>query len=52
LGERVFITKKETGRDGKINGRPQNNGVYIRMVNAKDERGNIINKKGTVALIK
>ncbi len=51
-GEKVFMTKKENGWDGKINGQPQNSGVYIWMLKANDEHGNIINKKGTVALIR
>jgi len=51
-GERVFTTKKENGWDGKINGQPQNSGIYVWMLKANDEHGSIINKKGTVALIR
>jgi gliding motility-associated-like protein len=51
-GEKVFVTKRENGWDGKINGQPQNSGIYIWMLRAKDGHGNIINKKGTVALIR
>ena len=51
-GEKIFMTKKENGWDGKINGQSQNSGIYIWMLKANDEHGNIINKKGTVALIR
>jgi gliding motility-associated-like protein len=51
-GEKIFMTKKEIGWDGKLNGQSQNSGIYIWVLNAHDERGNIIHKKGTVALIR
>jgi len=51
-GQKVFTSKKENGWDGRIQGQPQNSGIYVWMLKAHDDRGNIINKKGTVALIR
>jgi gliding motility-associated-like protein len=51
-GEKIFTTKKENGWDGKINGQPQNSGIYVWILKANDEHGSIINKKGIVALIR
>jgi gliding motility-associated-like protein len=51
-GEKIFTTKKYNVWDGKINGHSQNSGIYIWMLKANDEHGNVINKKGTVALIR
>jgi len=50
--ERIFLTKKENGWDGTINGQSQNGGIYIWMLKASDEHSNVISKKGIVALIR
>lgn len=52
-GQQVFTTtQNKRGWDGTINGRLQNNGVFVWMVSAEDYLGNSIFLKGTVTLIR
>lgn len=52
-GERVFSTStRGEGWDGRIRGQIQTSGVYVWILNAVSPEGNIINRKGTVTLIR
>jgi gliding motility-associated-like protein len=52
-GQKVFFTTDyRKGWDGKWNGQKVDNGVYVVIANGIDFRGNVINKKGTVMLIR
>ncbi|MBS1510660.1 MAG: PKD domain-containing protein [Bacteroidetes bacterium] len=52
-GEMVFYTNDyNVGWDGTYKGQKQPEGVYVVMANGIDFRGNVINKKATVMLIK
>jgi gliding motility-associated-like protein len=53
FGQRIFSTTFEgSGWDGKINGALQNSGTYVWNVSGMDYAGNLINKKGSVILIR
>jgi gliding motility-associated-like protein len=52
-GQCVFQTSQEgSGWDGRINGIDQPPGTYVFMAQGKDYLGNMLNKKGTVVLIR
>jgi gliding motility-associated-like protein len=52
-GELVYSTSRnEEGWDGTINGKPQDTGTFVWMVQGTDYTGKIITKKGTVVLIR
>ncbi len=52
-GERVFATtNRGDGWDGKIRGQMQTSGVYVWILNAVSPDGKIINRKGTLTLIR
>jgi gliding motility-associated-like protein len=52
-GELVYSTSRnEEGWDGTINGKPQDTGTFVWMVQGVDYTGKIITKKGTVVLIR
>jgi PKD repeat protein len=52
-GQLVFTTKEPgKGWDGKINGITQPTGVFVWVLKAKDYQQRIINRKGTVVLIR
>jgi gliding motility-associated-like protein len=52
-GQLVFTTKQPgKGWDGRVNGINQPAGVFVWMVKAKDYLGKLIEKKGTVMLIR
>jgi gliding motility-associated-like protein len=52
-GKQVFYTKNQsTGWDGTINGKKQDTGTYVWMAAGIDYKGNIIDRKGTVILIR
>ncbi len=52
-GERVFSTRERNkGWDGKWRGRLQDPGAYIWTIKVADAQGKIIEKKGTVTLIR
>lgn len=52
-GQLLFSTSDYTkGWDGNWRGQKQNSGIFVVMVNAIDFKGNVINKKGTVMLIR
>ncbi len=53
LGQLVFSTNKiGQGWDGNVDGRPQDSGGYVWTVKGIDYTGKIINKKGTMVLIR
>ena len=52
-GQKVFSTKDPTiGWDGKTNGSTTQSDIYIWIVTVLDENGNLISRKGSLALIK
>jgi gliding motility-associated-like protein len=52
-GQLVFTTKNQSmGWDGTINGRLQDTGTYVWMTEGIDYKGNVIQRKGTVILIR
>ncbi len=51
-GEKIFTAKNNNGWNGTLNGQDQNSGVYIWTLDARDRQGTLINKKGTVVLIR
>lgn len=51
-GQKIFTAKNDSGWDGSIGGQAQNNGTYVWTLNAKDEQGKLITKKGTVIIIR
>lgn len=52
-GQQVFYTTDyNKGWDGLWQGQKQNSGVYVVMANGIDFKGNVIDKKGTVMLIR
>jgi len=40
------------GWDGTIKGKPADQGTYVWLIKGKDENGNVMEKKGTVTLIR
>jgi gliding motility-associated-like protein len=52
-GELMFNGSGETlGWDGNYNGKPQGPGGYVWIVQGKDFTGKVINRKGTMILIR
>ena len=52
-GQLIYMTQQtEGGWDGKINGKLQETGTYVYMVEGVDYLGKIIQKKGTTVLIR
>jgi len=52
-GYRVFYTKNAAeGWDGTIKGNPQDAGTYVYYVSLKSPAGRIVNRKGTILLLK
>lgn len=52
-GQKVFETKNiDEGWDGRLNGEPQPMGVYIYMVEAVTDAGNVFKQNGNVTLIR
>jgi gliding motility-associated-like protein len=52
-GQRIFTTHEPTkGWDGRVNGVLQSQGVFVWKLRAKDQHQKIIEKKGTVVLIR
>ncbi len=52
-GQHIFSTKNPgKGWDGTVNGQPQVTGTYVWMTEGIDFSGNIIQRKGTVVLIR
>ncbi|HEY2722589.1 MAG TPA: gliding motility-associated C-terminal domain-containing protein, partial [Chitinophagaceae bacterium] len=52
-GQLVFETRDWTRKwDGKIKGVPQSTGVYVWMLEYRDERGRKVSLKGTTVLIR
>jgi gliding motility-associated-like protein len=52
-GQLLFETKEtERGWDGSVNGTEQSSGTFVFMVRGTDFTGKIINKNGTVVLIR
>jgi gliding motility-associated-like protein len=52
-GQKVFSTSQNgKGWDGKSNGQPQGTGVYIWLIKVTDQQKKVIEKKGTVTLIR
>ncbi len=52
-GQQVFTTREAgKGWDGRINGTTQPQGMYVWALKAKDYKGNVIARKGTVLLIR
>ena len=52
-GKEIFSTTDyNKGWDGRWQGQKQDNGVYVVIANGIDFRGNVINKKATVMLIR
>lgn len=52
-GQQMFsTTDPKTGWDGKYMGRDQPAGVYVWIVAGTDYRGNVLNRRGTVVLVK
>ena len=52
-GQQIFYTTNyNKGWDGNWQGQKQNSGVFVVMVNGVDFKGNIIDKKSTVMLIR
>jgi len=52
-GRQVFLTKNASvGWDGTLNGRALDQGTYVWMAEAVDIHGKVIQKKGTVVLIR
>jgi len=52
-GQLVFTTKEVgKGWDGKIDGRDQPTGTYVWILRAKDYLGHVVEKKGTVLLLR
>lgn len=52
-GYRIFYTKNAgEGWDGTIKGNPQDAGAYVYYVSLKSPAGRIVNRKGTIMLLK
>lgn len=52
-GQQIFSTSERArGWDGKLNGIPQNTGVYVWQIRAVDRSGVTIERKGTFVLIR
>lgn len=52
-GQMLFTTTQiGKGWDGKLNGKDQDIGTYVYMVQGVDYQGKVITKKGTVVLIR
>ena len=52
-GQLIYTTNQSgKGWDGKLNGYPQPSGTYVWIVKAKNYLGNVIEKKGTVVLVR
>lgn len=52
-GQKVFATsERNKGWDGKLNEQPQASGTYIWIISVKDKQGNVIERKGSLTLIR
>jgi gliding motility-associated-like protein len=52
-GQRVFSTTiRGAGWNGKINNIVQNSGAYVWIITANDDKGALIEKKGSFVLIR
>ena len=52
-GQQIFYTTDVTkGWDGTWKGKPQNNGVYVVIASGVDYRGIVVNRQGTVMIIR
>lgn len=53
FGQLVYTASKDAaGWDGTVNGIKQGTGAYVWMAEATDYKGNVLNRKGTVVLIR
>lgn len=52
-GQEIFYTSNaQVGWDGSFKGKPQSSGVYVVIASGVDYRGNVIDRQGTVMLIR